>query len=121
MDQSPLESYRQRRQQLEVDLQLASDNNDTTKLQQLSREYARLSDILDLGERVEKLEHERADAQLATNDASDPEYQQMAQAELIALDKELAPLRTELEDQLNPPDPNDSKDVLVEIRAGAGE
>src|SRR5690349_16073124 len=44
----------------------------------------------------------------------------LASEEAVKIERELTALRLEVEDQLNPPDPNDIKNSIVEIRAGAG-
>ncbi len=51
---------------------------------------------------------------------SDPEMQQMAQEEIIRLEPTLAEIEQELKVLLLPKDPNDEKNVVLEIRAGTG-
>jgi peptide chain release factor 1 len=51
---------------------------------------------------------------------ADPDMREMAQSELPALRDDLAALARELERALVPRDPNDSRDVVLEIRAGTG-
>ncbi len=111
---------RQQRQALEADLQGAGSSNDTAKLQSISREYARLSDLVEQVEKVLALEQSLANAKTAAADATDLELQTMAAEEAAKIERELTTLRVEVEKQLNPPDPNDSKNSIVEIRAGAG-
>lgn len=120
MDTTQLDSLRQQRHALEEDLQRASLSNDTTKLQSISREYARLSDLVAQGERVVSLQQSLQNATAAAGDAADPELQAMAAEEVITVQNELSALRQDFEEQLNPPDPNDGKNSIVEIRAGAG-
>lgn len=120
MDSAQLEHLRQQRQSLEVDLQSASAGNDTAKLQSISREYARLSELVEQADQVLALEASLKNAHVAAADGSDPELQTMAAEEAAEIEKRLKPLRQEVEDVLNPPDPNDGKNIIVEIRAGAG-
>lgn len=120
MDQSQLDRLRQQRQTLETDLQAASSSNDTSKLQSLSREYARVSDLVEQVEKLELLEQSLTNAKTASADSSDTELQAMAAEEVIKLEKELSALQMEVDEQLHPSDPNDTKNVIVEIRAGAG-
>ena len=51
---------------------------------------------------------------------SDQEMAELAQAEIPELESQIEHVTSSLEDALIPSDPNDSKDVIVEIRAGAG-
>ena len=53
-------------------------------------------------------------------DESDPELKEMAEMELVEAEEKIPKLAHELEVLLLPKDPNDDKDVIVEIRAGAG-
>jgi peptide chain release factor 1 len=51
---------------------------------------------------------------------SDPEIKELAQAEIVAGNELLARLEDDLKVMLIPDDPNDARDIIVEIRAGAG-
>ena len=51
---------------------------------------------------------------------SDPELREMANAEIVGLEPRLAEIEDELKVLLLPKDPNDEKNVVLEIRAGAG-
>jgi len=51
---------------------------------------------------------------------NEPELRQMAEAEVVRLEPELAAIEQDLELLLLPKDPNDEKDVVLEIRKGAG-
>jgi len=53
-------------------------------------------------------------------EGSDPELRELAKAELPVLQKQQAPLEDRLKELLAPRDPNDDKNVIVEIRAGTG-
>jgi len=53
-------------------------------------------------------------------DESDPDLRSMAEAEILRLEPELAQFEEELRVMLLPKDPNDEKDVILEIRKGAG-
>lgn len=120
MESAQIEALRRQHAELEQQLQAASATNDTTSIQRLSRSYARINATLGMVQKVTDLEQALADAQRAATDTSDPEMQTMGKEESLRLEQQLQPLRQELEDELNPPDPNDGKNSLVEIRAGAG-
>jgi peptide chain release factor 1 len=79
-----------------------------------------------LGEIVEKfrvwktLKEELAGAQELSESADDDEMREMAQLEVISLQQKLETTNNELKLLLVPSDPNDEKNVIVEIRAGTG-
>ncbi len=52
---------------------------------------------------------------------SDEELRELAKMELAEMEEKVAPLEEEIKILLLPKDPNDDKNVIVEIRGGAGE
>ncbi len=95
--------------------------------------------VVSSGERYKKVAKERASIEatvnalrayrklvedVADNEAllaeKDPELRQMAKDELAQLTPRIAPAEEQLKLYLVPRDPNDEKDVILEIRAGAG-
>ena len=84
----------------------------------LARRHKQLKDALDLIDRQTKLKQQYKQArELAERDG---ELAQLAQTELEQLSKNLAQIDADLENLLLIKDPNDSKNALIEIRAGAG-
>jgi peptide chain release factor 1 len=61
-----------------------------------------------------------AETQTLLTDDADPELRELAEAEVAKLQARLDELETQLHQLLIPKDPRDAKDVIVEIRAGAG-
>lgn len=120
LDLSRLEQYRQRRVALEAELEQASRDNDQVAVQRTSREYAALSAIVEQVDQLAALEHTIAETERSAADGSDPELQRLATDELSTLRRQQQVLSLALQENLNPADPNDAKDIIVEIRAGAG-
>ena len=89
------------------------------KLKQLGREHARLDAIRQSHIRLEQVQHELAQAREVLHD-KDAELAQLARADVERLGPEGERLQRELADLLAPTDPLDDRDVIVEIRAGAG-
>jgi peptide chain release factor 1 len=86
---------------------------------ELLREHRRLRQTLDLWERQQDLLRQLADnEELAKSD--DPDLAAMAAEEIPAIQKQLPSLAEELQYALLPADPNEDRDAMVEIRAGAG-
>jgi peptide chain release factor 1 len=88
--------------------------------QKIAREAADLEPIVECWRRLESVVNELADARELVESEDDPEMRAMAQEEVDLLAKQESPLREELKLLLLPKDPNDKKNVILEIRAGTG-
>ena len=93
---------------------------DQSRWQKLNRERARLEEIVEAYREYRRLQSELHDAHTVMNEAADPELYALAQAEIEDLNGRLASLEERLKSLLIPRDPNDDRNVIVEIRAGAG-
>ena len=83
------------------------------------REHRKLKQTLDLWDHLQAAKHHLADNQeLAKSD--DPEFAAMAAEEIPGLEATIAKLADDLQYALLPADPNEDRDALIEIRAGAG-
>ncbi len=105
----------------ELDEELASPNvaSKVNRLRELGQERASIEKLATAAGQYEKLEQSIADAhEMVAGD--DDEMKELAQAEL----EELEPRLKELEEQLRvlsiPRDPDDSRNAIVEVRAGTG-
>lgn len=86
---------------------------------ELLREHRRLRQTFDLWERNDEITRQLADNEaLAKSD--DPDLAEMAAEEIPGLQKEQAALAEDLQYALLPADPNEDRDAMLEIRAGAG-
>jgi len=93
--------------------------SDPKRATDLLREHRRLRHTFDLWERNEEVIRQLAENEtLAKGD--DPDLAAMAAEEIPALQKETAELSEELQYALLPADPNEDRDAMLEIRAGAG-
>jgi len=99
------------------DPEIISDRN---KLRDLSREHSEMSAIVDVFGRWKKVDSEHTGAEELAETAEDPEMKELARAEREELKDEREKLREELILLLLPKDPNDDKNTIIEIRAGAG-
>lgn len=84
---------------------------------QKNRRFTELGELIEVGRRRELLEKNLAEAKGLLDDA---ELGEMARADVAEIVAELEKIEGELFEMLAPKDPNDDKDVIVEIRAGAG-
>ncbi len=87
--------------------------------QRYSREHAELSKLVDLFQQYKKTSKELEQSRQLLNDR-DPEIRKLAREEIETLTSREELLQHGLKDLLTPKDPNDSKNVLIEIRAGTG-
>lgn len=88
-------------------------------VRELNRTHSRLTSILAAYTRYEKTVRELDETHEMLHD-DDPAVVEMAGQELLRLENEAAALEREVTLALIPPDPNDSKNTIMEIRAGTG-
>jgi peptide chain release factor 1 len=116
-----IEKFRKRFAELESLLSDAKVFANPQNAQELSREYARLKDLVAAGavylKTVADLEENRA---LLKTEVPDSELAQMAKEEITRLEAGEKKLAQQIQFGLVPPDPTDSRNTIVEIRAGAG-
>ena len=93
---------------------------DSKKLTDLSKRQAELKNTVNLIECLEEIEKQIKENQEIIREERDQELIKMAEEELVNLEKEKSDLTKKLEIAVLPKDPNDNKNVIVEIRAGAG-
>ena len=91
--------------------------NDKARFLKVSREHADLNNVAEAFARYRKLEE---DLEEARELLEDPDMRDLAREDVGRLDTEIAELAEELQRLLIPRDPNDSKNVVLEIRSGAG-
>ena len=89
--------------------------------QKLMKEHANIQPIVEKYREYKSIKKELDDVEeLLADDSLDAELQALAQEELKKLEPRAEKVRSELQVLLIPKDPNDKKNVVVEIRAGAG-
>ncbi|NJD69684.1 MAG: peptide chain release factor 1 [Candidatus Methylomirabilota bacterium] len=93
---------------------------DQVRFQRLAKAYAELEPVVEAYQRYRKLLRDVEEAQTLLRDGTETDVRELAEAEL----EELAVKRTKLEEELTllllPRDPADEKNIIVEVRAGAG-
>ncbi|HHT49519.1 MAG TPA: peptide chain release factor 1 [Firmicutes bacterium] len=93
---------------------------DPEEMRKLGKSHADLLPIVTAYRRYQQLQSDRQVAKELLQEKPSPEEVEMLQAELEAVEAQIAELEAELKVMLLPKDPNDEKNVLVEIRAGTG-
>lgn len=93
---------------------------DTARFQKLMKEQSELQPIVDAYKEYKRCNETVEDSEMMLEEESDPEMREMLKEELTAAKKRIEELERELKILLLPKDPNDTRNVIVEIRAGAG-
>ena len=103
----------------EISTQLVSQEilSDIKKLKELSKEQVRLKETVELYDKYQKIDKQIQDNKELIHDK---ELGEIAKEENALLEKEKEKITSELEILLLPHDPNDEKNVIVEIRGAAG-
>ena len=110
-----------RYREIEQMLTLPEVISDNKKYQQLIKEYNRLGEIVAKYREYLDCERQMKDADAMMRDSSlDPALREMAEDEFHELRDKCDRLKDELKILLMPRDPNDSKNIIVELRQGAG-
>ncbi len=112
-----LERYPVRLQELDFFLQQPEVAQDMDRLRALTREHAEVSEVATLYGRFRQREADLAGAQEMMED---PQMAEMAREEIAAIEQELPTLEEDLQRLLIPRDPDDVRNVFLEIRAGTG-
>ena len=114
-----LEEVEQRFERLTADLSNPAVLGDSTRLQKTSRERASIEKLVETYRSFKRLSTELKDNEDML-ESGDPELKVLVRDELPALRQRHAQLEEELKLLLLPKDPNDEKNVIIEIRPAAG-
>jgi peptide chain release factor 1 len=93
---------------------------DHVRLQQIAREQRELEDVVLAYREYKDIQRQEEEARQLSEDGSDPELRAMAQEELAQLGARRTALESKIRLLLLPRDPNDSKNVIIEVRQGTG-
>jgi peptide chain release factor 1 len=94
--------------------------SDMESFAKLNKEYKELSKIVDAHKHYKNILDNTANAKKVLETEKDPEFRELAKLELDSLMLEKEAAEEKIKEMLIPKDPNDSKNAIVEIRAGTG-
>jgi len=94
--------------------------SDQKRYIELNKEYKDLRALMDVREKYMELVDNIKESEEIISDGSDPEMTEMAKLQMEDAKKEIPKLEEEIRMMLVPKDPEDSKNVVMEIRAGTG-
>lgn len=107
----------------EVQMRLSQPDvaSDRTQYKDLMKELKSLTPIVDKYQEYQEVQKDFLEAKEILNDSTlEKDFKDMAQQQYAESEKSLSQLSEELKILLLPKDPNDEKDVIIEIRGGAG-
>ena len=107
-------------EELMLELNNPSVAEDQRKFRKLMKEQADLAPIVDAYKQYKQAKQDVEDSLALLDEESDEEMKELAKEELADAKKRIEELEQELKILLLPKDPNDEKNGIVEIRAGAG-
>lgn len=115
-----LRAIEDRYEQLNLQLTDPAVLADPARLQALAREQRELGPLVDYYRQYRQALERYQEAKQILEEENDDELRQLARDELSELEDRIERLEQEIRLALLPRDPNDERDVIVEIRAGAG-
>lgn len=120
MTYEKLERMQERYREIERDMAEPDVAADRNRIQALGKEHAALQAAVTKYGEYQDAEREVSELRTLLEQTTDSEMRQVVREELAALTSQLEELEDGLKEFLVEADPNDSKDVIVEIRAGTG-
>jgi len=115
-----LDSIRIRYEELEAEMNNPFVVEDQTKFRKLMKEHSDLTPIVEAYRGYRSAKQDIEDSLMLLEEESDEEMRDLAKEELADARKRVEELEQEIKILLLPKDPNDDKNVFVEVRAGAG-
>jgi len=115
-----LESIRERFEDLKHKLSDPELMQDMEAYKKLSKEYKDLEQIVNEADHYKNILSNLKHTREMLHSEKDPEMREMAREELAALEKQKTESEERIKHLLIPKDPNDTKNVMLEIRAGTG-
>lgn len=117
---SKLEEVESRYEEVNMQLQKPDVASNQKQYRTLMKELSDLEKIVVIFRNYKKLKKEHAENVHMINTENDPELREMVKEEIKALDAQIPVIEEQLKLSLIPKDPNDEKNIILEIRAGAG-
>jgi len=115
-----LEKFEKRYRELDRKMARPEIATDLSQLQTLAQERAAIEDIVMTYRKCRDVDKSLGETRAMLDDDLDEEMANLARQEIESLEKELGELKEKLRLALLPKDPNDKKDIIMEIRAGTG-
>lgn len=105
---------------LTEELSAGFSNSDVEAYQKNAKKQSKIKEILDFYEKFSNIDTEIKNSNEIIESSDDQELIDMANLEIKSLTTEKSNINEKLSDYFSPKDPNDEKDIILEIRAGTG-
>jgi peptide chain release factor 1 len=116
-----IQPFRKRLEELDARMARPDFFQDPQRAAELSREHQRMSRIVDLGTELEaSLKALRENEQLIDDDDAEADLRTLAREEIPVIEDKLEQLERAILFTMIPPEPEDGRNIIMEIRAGAG-
>ncbi|MDD5396551.1 MAG: peptide chain release factor 1 [Candidatus Moranbacteria bacterium] len=115
-----LDAIKKEYDEITVELSSPAILGDAKKMAELGKRQSELQNLMQHINSLEKIEHDMKNNAEMINSEDDAEMKQLAMDENIELAQKKDAIEKELEIMLLPKDPNDDKNIIMEIRGGAG-
>lgn len=106
--------------EVEVELGKPDVFDDQKRYRELTQEHSYLSEVKATWEELRAATVELADNSAMLSEETDEEFLAVLREDIATLEKKVPDLEAKIESLLVPPDPNDHKNTIIEIRAGTG-
>jgi len=93
---------------------------DQRKYKKVAQEHAQVTKLTDLSRKYERVSNELLESEKMLQEEEDPELLELVKSEIEKLREQSDNIENEIKLLLLPTDPNDEKNILLEIRAGTG-
>jgi len=115
-----LEDILIRFEEIEAEMMNPDITNDQVRFKKLRKEHADLTDVVEKYREYKATQASIDESLAMLDEESDEEIRELAKEELASCKQKMVKIEEELKILLLPKDPNDDKNVIVEIRGGAG-
>ncbi len=115
-----IQAKKERKEEVEKKLSDPEIINQQEKYKELNKEYKDLKEIVKVGKKYEKILSNIENNEAIIESDEEEELKEMAEEELERLNKQRKKWEEKVKMLLIPKDPDDEKDAIIEIRAGAG-
>ncbi len=115
-----LQALEDRYVQLESQISDPEVMSDRSKWQQLVKNHSDLGDVVEAFRQYKKAQKDLEENKLMLEEKIEPDFKEMVELEVAELQSQIEDLEKQLKVLLLPKDPNDDKNVIVEVRGGTG-
>lgn len=106
--------------EVEAELGLPECLSNQKRYKELAQEHAYLSQVKEAQANLENIKRSLQENKEMLSIGADPEFEEMLREEIAEQEKKIAEWTGKLENLLIPPNPDDHKNIIVELRAGTG-